>query len=80
MYLLHRSLRALLTAHKLVKVKVNGMVQSQDLVAAAEQLAAGSGGQLLQLKGSSMLFAVDGGSTNDEQLLEVSTAAGLREG
>jgi RNA-binding protein YhbY len=74
----HRSLRDLLTAHKLVKVKVNGMIQPQDLAAAAEQLAAGSGGQLLQLKGSSMLFAVGGNGSSDEELLEVRECSARR--
>ncbi|KAF8068345.1 anamorsin-like protein [Scenedesmus sp. PABB004] len=69
-----RSLGELLTAHKLVKVQLNGARDEPAAVAdAAAALAAASGAALLRVKGSTMLFA--DAASSDEHLLAVAEAA-----
>jgi hypothetical protein len=66
----NRSLSALLSDHTLVKVQVNA---PPALVAsAAADLAAGSGGALVEAKGSTLLFAARGAAP--EALLQVPAA------
>lgn len=52
-----RSLSALLKDHVLVKVKVNGVSDEAAIAAIAQQLAQGAGAALLQVKGSTLLYA-----------------------